>query len=111
MLAMYLGETLLGQRVVDVMTCLDFLEQRPDIDPNHIELVAVGRAGPVGLHAAYLDRRIEKLVLEDTIGSWIDDVVAKPLAPHLLALIVPGALKHYDLTDLEAALGDRVKRQ
>ncbi|MEK6269802.1 MAG: hypothetical protein N2B57_03495 [Planctomycetales bacterium] len=111
MLAMYLGETLLGQRVVDVMTCLDFLEQRPDIDPNHIELVAVGRAGPVGLHAAYLDRRIEKLVLKDTVHSWIDDVVAKPLAPHLLALIVPGALKHYDLTDLEAALGDRVKRQ
>ena len=111
MLALYLGKPLLGQRVADVKTCLDFLERRPDIDASHVELVAVGRAGPVGLHAAYFDPRIRKLVLKDSIRSWIDDVVAKPLAPHLLAQVVPGALKYYDLTDLEAALGDRVERK
>jgi hypothetical protein len=111
MLALYLGKPLLGQRVADVKTCLDFLERRPDIDASHVELVAVGRAGPVGLHAAYFDPRIRKLVLKDSIRSWIDDVVAQPLAPHLLAQVVPGALKYYDLTDLEAALGDRVERK
>ena len=111
MLAMYLGKPLLGQRVVDIMTCIDFLKQLPDIDATAVELVAIGRAGPVGLHAAYLDPRISKLVLKDSIRSWIDDVVAKPLAPHLLAQVVPGALKYYDLTDLEAALGSRVERQ
>ena len=110
MLAMYLGKPLLGQRVVDVMSCLDFLNQRSDVDATDVTLIAVGRAGPVGLHAAYLDPRIGKLVLKDSIRSWIDDVVAKPLAPHLLAQVVPGALKYYDLTDIEAALGDRVER-
>ena len=110
MLAMYLGKPLLGQRVVDVMRCLDFLNQRTDLDPTEPTLVCVGRAGPVGLHAAYLDPRIRKLVLKDSIRSWIDDVVAKPLAPHLLAQVVPGALKYYDLTDIEAALGGRVER-
>ncbi|MEE2781196.1 MAG: hypothetical protein VX431_03255 [Planctomycetota bacterium] len=111
MLAMYLGKPLLGQRVADVKTCLDFLERQGNIDATAVELVAVGRAGPVGLHAAYFDPRIRKLVLKDSIRSWIDDVVAKPLAPHLLAQVVPGALKFYDLTDLEAALGDRIERQ
>ena len=111
MLAMYLGKPLLGQRIVDVMSCLEFLERRPDVDATAVALVAVGRAGPIGLHAAYLDPRIHKLVLKDSIRSWIDDVVAKPLAPHLLAQVVPGALAYYDLTDLEAALADRVERQ
>ena len=111
MLAMYLGEPLLGQRVCDVETCIEFLQQRNDIDSSRVTLVAVGRTGPVGLHAAYLDQRIEKLILKDSIRSWIKDAVAKPLAAHRLALIVPGGLEHYDLTDLEAALGQRVERQ
>jgi len=92
------------------MSCLDFLDQRSDVDAIDVTLVAAGRAGPVGLHAAYLDPRIGKLVLKDSIRSWIDDVVAKPLAPHQLAQVVPSALKYYDLTDIEAALGDRVER-
>ena len=111
MIAMHLGRPLLGERVEDIVTCLDYLESRSDVDPSEIELIAIGRVGPVGLHAAYLDDRIKRVVLRDAIRSWIADVVAQPLQPHLLAHVVPGALRQYDLTDLEKALGERVERQ
>lgn len=111
LLAMYLGRPLLGQRVEDIVTCLDYLESRPDVDPAEIELMAIGRVGPVGLHAAYLDERIRKVILRDAITSWVEDVVARPLQPHLLAHGVPGALRQYDLVDLEAALGGRAVRE
>ena len=111
LLAMYLGRPLLGQRVEDIVTCLDYLESLSDVDPAEIELIASGRVGPVGLHAAYLDDRIKRLVLRDAITSWVEDVVARPLQPHLLAHGVPGALRQYDLVDLEAALGGRAVRE
>ena len=38
--------------------------------------------------------------VRESIRSWVDDVVAKPLTPHLLGHVVPGALKYYDLPDL-----------
>jgi dienelactone hydrolase len=110
-LAMYLGRPLLGQRVEDIATCLDYLGKHERVDPQQIELVSVGRLGPVALHAAYLDDRIDRVVLRDAIRSWVDDVVARPLDAHLLAHVVPHALRQYDLADLETALGERAHRE
>jgi hypothetical protein len=107
MLAMHIGRPLLGQRVEDILAALDVLAARDDIDPKRIELVGVGGAGPVALHAAALDRRIAALTLRESIRSWIDDVVAKPQEPNLIGSVVPGALLKYDLPDLVAAIAPR----
>ena len=42
------------------------------------------------------------------LGTPIDDVVAKPLAPNLIDHVVPGVLLHYDLPDLVTLLADKV---
>ncbi len=110
-LSMHIGRPLLGQRVQDIKDCLDYLGRRDDVDSAEIELVAIGLAGPVGLHAAYLDKRIARVRLRDSIRSWVDDVVAAPLRPHLMGHVVPHALETYDLTDLARALGDKVSVQ
>lgn len=106
-LAIHIGRTLIGQRVEDVVTALDMLAVRDDVDRGQIELVGVDRAGPVALHAAALDPRPAGVVVRSEIRSWIDDVVAKPLQPDLFGHVVPGALEKYDLPDLEKLIAPR----
>ena len=71
-----------------------------------VELIAVGSAGPIALHAAALDKRITKLTLEKSLISW-QNVVETPISVNQLTNVVPGALKVYDLPDLAAMLAPR----
>jgi cephalosporin-C deacetylase-like acetyl esterase len=108
MLAMHVGQPLLGQRVEDLIAAVNFGRQHPLVDSEAIRVVAIGRTGPVALHAAVLDPQIRSLTTRNSIRSWERDVVARPGDSQLLELAVPGALAHYDLPDLAAMLGDRL---
>lgn len=109
MWSLHLGRPLLGQRVEDVRTALGFLLAREDVDPSALHLIGTGAGGPVALHAAALDGRFDSVTLRGSIRSWVDDVVAKPLTPDAIGLVVPGSLEKYDLPDLAALLGDKLK--
>jgi len=50
---------------------------------------------------------IASLTLKESIRSWFEDVVARPLTLDLLGHVVPGALHKYDLPDLASALAPR----
>jgi hypothetical protein len=78
------------------------------VDRDEIRVVAVGRTGPVALHAAAYSSTIRSLTIRNSIRSWETDVVARPGDPQLLELAVPGALANYDLPDLAAMLGERL---
>jgi len=110
MLALHIGRPLLGQRVEDVLTALDVLVDRDEVDAGGIELLGVGPAGPVALHAAALDERFARLTLQDSIHSWVDDVVAQPRRANVIGYMVPSALLKYDLPDLVAAIAPRPVR-
>ncbi len=93
---------ILGQRVRDLLSVAAALDE----DGRGIELVGIGAAAPVALHAALLDARIRRLTLEEMVISWT--AVAKTAITHnQLSNVVPGALKTYDLPDLAAALAPR----
>ena len=103
--SMHLGRPLLGQRVDDLLTAVDVLSARDDVEEIHV--VGSHDAGPVAIHAAAIDDRIASLTVRQSITSWVDDVVANPLAPHLLGHVVPGALLKYDLPDLLTSISPR----
>ena len=67
------------------------------------------RAGPVALHAAAIEPGFATVEVVDSLADWTKDLVARPLAANLLGQVVPGALAHYDLTELVELLGGRVK--
>jgi len=108
MVAMHIGRPLLGQRVEDLLAALRVISGHEAVDVEAIHLVGVGRAGPVALHAAAIEPRFASVALRSSIGSWTDDVVARPLEPQRMGHVVPGALMHYDLPDLAAMLGRRL---
>ena len=110
MLSLHVGRPLLGQRVEDVFAALDGLADDSRVDADRIDLVGVGTAGPVALHAFALDERFGSLTLQDAILSWVDDVVAQPRNENLIGQIVPSALLKYDLPDLVNAAAPRPVR-
>jgi dienelactone hydrolase len=104
-----LDRPLLGQKVYDVLAVIAWARATYGADvPLHLH----GRAasGPVALHAAVLadaEAGIQAASLTDSLTSWQSLVQAR-FHDRELANIVPGALMHYDLPDLAAALGDRL---
>ena len=111
-LAFHLGRPLLGQRVVDVLAVLESLDQPVAGQHRRYRLVGVGAAGPIALHAAFLDDhdRISDVAMERSITSW-EDVVKQGVIQMPLSNVVPGALKVYDLPDLVArTAADRIKK-
>ena len=108
-IALHVGRPLLGQRVEDVLAAFDLLTCDEHVDAGAVELVGIGAAAPVVLHAGALDSRVSGVTLRGGIRSWADDVVAKPLQRDLEECVVPSALLSYDLPDLAATLKGKLK--
>ncbi|MBN2008455.1 acetylxylan esterase [candidate division KSB1 bacterium] len=102
---LHLGETLVGQRVVDIFTLLDFLEQHTNIGDLPITIIANERAALPALHAAALDKRIHILKLSDTIRSYME-ILERPMEKNWYSYVIPNALLYYDVPDLVAFRND-----
>jgi cephalosporin-C deacetylase-like acetyl esterase len=100
--AMAVGQTLVGMRVEDTLRVVDWLTLRPDMG-GPITLYGNGPQGVVALHAAALDRRIGRVVIENTLTSYMR-AVAQPLHRNLAEIAMPGVLRAYDLGDLMLAI-------
>jgi len=111
MWSMHLGKPLPGQRVEDVLAallCLSRLIERAD---TKIDLIGIGAAGPVVLHAACFSELAGRVTLRHSIRSWAEDVVAQPRDMNAISYVIPSALTTYDLPHLAALLGDRLTVQ
>jgi hypothetical protein len=100
-LSLHLARPLLGQRVLDLLSAVEYLGQ-------DVHLIASGPAGVAALHAAALDPRIKSVTIEGSLVSW-SSVVHTPISrgPTALADAVPGVLAWYDLPDLAALIAPR----
>lgn len=102
--ASLIGKTLVGLRVDQVISAVDYLSSRPDVDASRLSAQGVGPMGIVLLHAALLDPRIRSITLDRTLVSYrmaVDDPAPRDLAQS----VIPGVLRHYDLDDLVMAIG------
>ena len=105
-LAYLLGRSFVGMRTNDVFRWTKCLSRFGSKDkPQAVHLIAVGEAAIPALHAAALEpARYESVRLSHMIRSW-SDVVAAPASLNQLVNTVHGALRHYDLPDLERLAG------
>jgi cephalosporin-C deacetylase-like acetyl esterase len=105
-LSLHLNRPLLGQRVYDLLSVIEFIEQKVGKHLSGIELIGTGNCGPIALHAAALEPRIKKVTLEQPLVSW-SAVTRLPLNYDQMANAVPNALSAYDLPDLAALIAPR----
>ena len=100
------GRTLLGLRVDDVISAVNFTSGGTTVDPNQITAEASGHLGLVLLHAAVLDPRLKHITIDHTLESY-KSLVEAPMPVGAPEDILPGVLLHYDIPDLVHTLGPR----
>jgi cephalosporin-C deacetylase-like acetyl esterase len=100
------GLTLVGLRADDIIRAMDFLAARPDVDQRDIAAYASGAGAVALLHAAALDKRIARVVVDHTIASF-RAIATEPLHRNAAEYMVPGVLRHYDIADLIQAISPR----
>lgn len=104
--AAVIGKSLPGMRAEDVVRAVDYLVSRPDVDAARITGLGTGAAGVYLLHAAVLDERIGRVVLQQALAAY-RLAVERPIHRHLYEVAIPGVLRRYDLDDLLLALHPR----
>ncbi|WP_221175774.1 alpha/beta hydrolase family protein [Rufibacter immobilis] len=107
-LSLHLKRPLLGQRVQDLVTLLDFLHAQPHWKNLPVHVWANGLYGPVLTHAAFLDERITQAQVAESISSF-ETYLVKPIQQNMYSNVVPGLLQFYDLPDLVNRSNARIK--
>jgi dienelactone hydrolase len=105
-LGIHLNRPLIGQRVYDLLAVIDSLGRYGRAQGAPIQVIGVESAGPIVLHAAALDPRIQLTTLQRSLVSWAA-LLRAPISYNQLTNVVPGALKVYDLPDLAPLIAPR----
>lgn len=106
--SMHIGRPIMGQRVADMHTLLDFCSSNEKLKNHSIEVFADGLYGPVVIHATILDNRIEKATLYRCLKSW-KEYISNPLQRDMYSNILYGVLNYYDLSDLINLSANRIR--
>ena len=99
MVSMHIGRPIMGQRVVDILTLLDFCSEHEFLKGHPVKVFANGIYGPVAIHAAYLDERINSVEITHSVKTW-KEYIERPMQWDMYSNVLYGALKYYDLPDL-----------
>lgn len=105
MVSMHIGKPIMGQRVIDIMSLLDFIDSDQLLKDREVDVVANGAYGPAVVHAAFLDSRIGKAEISRSIKSF-NDYLKNPLQYDIYSNVLYGVLKYYDLKDLVDLSGE-----
>jgi dienelactone hydrolase len=105
MTSLHIGTSIVGQRVIDLLSLVDFVSGERKLDKLAIKVVANGIYGPVTVHAAYLDRRIKSAEITRSIKSY-GDLLSNPMQYDVFSNVLYGVLTCYDLKDLIRVTGN-----
>jgi hypothetical protein len=100
-----IGRSIVGIRAGDVVSLTRLLKKTSGI--SEIYGFARREMGPVLIHAAAFDSTISRIALAEPCASYQSVVMNRYYDPRFIYCTVPGALKAYDLPDLEASLAPR----
>ena len=97
--SLHIGRPIMGQRVIDIISLLDYIDSEPLFKNKNIKIVANGLYGPTVIHAAYLDERIKSVEISRSIKSFTE-YIKNPLQRDAYTNVLYGVLQYYDLPDL-----------
>ena len=100
------GRTILGQRVVDVLRGVDYLQGRAEVNRAKIMLAGQGSGALTALFAAALDERVAAAACTRMLDSYAA-IPAVDLYAHRPGDFVPGALGAFDLPEVAGMVAPR----
>jgi len=99
MISLHVGKPIVGQRVTDILSLVDFIKGDERFAALPLQLSADGSYGPVAVHAAYLEPRISRTEIVRSVKSY-EEYLKNPLQLDVYTNVLYGVLKYYDLKDL-----------
>jgi hypothetical protein len=94
--------TLMGERTWDALVCLDYLAQRPEVDPARIGTIGLSLGGETVMYVAALDERLQVAVS----SGWLT-TVENMKNGHCPCWNSPGLEEALDFSDIFACVAPR----
>jgi hypothetical protein len=101
------GRVLWGMMVYDSVRALDWLTARADVDPRRIGTLGISMGSSMAQWLAALDERVKATVDICCLTEWHTLLAEKGLKGHGIYYYVPGLLKHFTTSDLNALIAPR----
>lgn len=105
--ALHAGRPMIGQRVQDLYTLLNFCSSDKKLKGRNITVKADGANAVVVMHTAVLDNRISTAKLTRTLKTW-RSYILHPIQHNMMTNVIPGVLHCYDIPDLLSLAKGRV---
>ena len=104
--AIVVARTIVGMSVDDVVRVINWICASDDVDRKQVSLYGKGGLGMAALHAAAIDERVGRLLLESSLLSYRTALEAG-LHKNLSEGVIPGMLTRYDTPQLMQAIFPR----
>lgn len=101
------GQVLWGTMVYDHLRAIDYLVSRSDVDSNRMGTLGMSMGGTMSWWTAALDTRIKVCVDICSLADFQTLVDERRLDGHGLYYYVPGLLKYFTTSDINALIAPR----
>jgi hypothetical protein len=101
------GQVLWGMMVYDSLRALDWLVERPDVDPSRIGTLGISMGSTMAWWLAALDERVKVTVDICCLTDFHTLLEQKGLSGHGVYYYVPRLLKHFTTSGINALIAPR----
>ena len=101
------GRVLWGMMVYDSVRAVDYMAARPDVDPDRLATLGISMGSTMAWWLAALDERIRVTVDICCLTEFHTLLAKKGLSGHGIYYYVPGLLKHFTTSDIDALIAPR----
>ena len=98
------GKSLTGERIKDLLKCVAFLEEHPQVDPDGIGVVGWSMGGGLALYLSAIDTRVKLAYVSCYFGSFEQTVMAMRQSTDNY---VPGIKNFGELYDVAGLIAPR----
>lgn len=104
MVALLLGRTSLGEKILDLRRALDALDRFPELDRGRVYAVGNSGGGTLAWYAAAVEPRLRGLMLGSCFATYAASIGS---VDHCCDNYLPGALRWFDFPDLALLVAPR----
>jgi acetyl esterase/lipase len=101
------GRVLWGMMVYDSLRALDFLAERPEVDPARIGTLGMSMGSTMAWWLAALDERVRATVDINCLTDFQSLLARKALSLHGVYYYVPALLKHFTTAQINVLIAPR----
>ena len=102
--ALMLGMTMIGLRVWDARRALDYLQTRPEVDPDRIGVMGISGGGTTTLFAAAVDTRFKAAMISGYLCTFRRSIMDMS---HCVDNFIPGVIRTAEMHDIAALIAPR----